>query len=222
MQRYLEDEVFHYLIFTNTEKEDLRDVLRISGPLCEEAARPIFRELVLGVQHMHSNGIIHGQITPLAILFYKDHVRLSDFSLCTLAVRGEKKSVKSGPFVYMSPESFKEGPFDGALNDIWSCGIILFEMLKGVPPFPKVAKKSVMTQVKRGTIIYPKSFSSTVIFLLKGVLHPIPSERFSIEQILAHPWMLKTREVPISYTLRPQGDGGAPKRKGMSAAPSTL
>jgi serine/threonine protein kinase len=115
---------------------------------------------------------------------------------------GEKKSVKSGPFMYMAPESFKEGPFDGALNDIWSCGIILYEILAGETPCAKTPKKTLMTQVKRGTVVYPKSFSSTVIALLKGVLHPMPSERFSIEQILAHAWMLKSREVPISSTLR--------------------
>jgi hypothetical protein len=51
--------------------------------------------------------------------------------------------------------------------------------------------------------VYPNSFSSCVIFLLKGILTPKPSDRLSIEQILSHPWMLKTREVPIAYTLHP-------------------
>jgi serine/threonine protein kinase len=215
MQKYMADEVFHYLIFPNTEKEDLREVLHKVGFLCEEAARPIFRELVLGVQHMHSNGIVHGQVSPPCILFYKDHVRLSDFSLCSLATRGEKKSVKRGPFVYMAPESFKEGAFDGALNDIWSCGIILYELLVGATPYANTPKKSFMQQVKRGTIVYPKKFSSSVIFLLKGILDPQPSERFSIEQILSHPWMLKTREVPISSTLRPQD--AVKKKKAVQA-----
>jgi serine/threonine protein kinase len=204
MQKYLQDEVFHYLIFPYTEKMDLRDILKSAKCLCEEAARPIFRELVLGVQHMHSNGIVHGQISPSCIAFYKDHVRISDFSLCTLATRTEKKSEEKGPILYMSPESFNETPFNGALNDIWGCGIILFEMLAGATPFSHIKKDQVIFHVKRGTVVYPKSFSSSVIFLLKGVLHPTPSERFSIEQILAHPWMLKTREVPISHTLHPQ------------------
>jgi serine/threonine protein kinase len=204
MQQYHEDEVFDYLILPNTERDSLRDVMHGPQQLIEEAARPIFRELALGVQHIHSNGIVHGQITPACILFYKDHVRLSDFSLCSLAARGEKSSITPTPMPYASPESLKQRPFDGVANDIWSCGIILYEMLAGMTPSATLPKADKLTHAERGTVVYPKTFSSTVIFLVNGILNPVPSERASIEQVLAHPWMQKTREVQICYTLRPQ------------------
>ena len=204
MQLYLEDEVFHYLIFPDTEKRNLADLLGEYGKLSEEAARPIFRELVLGVQHMHSQGVIHGQISPSCVAFYKNHVRLCDFSLCTLAMRGEKKSMKMGPMHYMSPESFKEKPFDGSVNDIWSCGVILYQMLAGQHPFIEKSKKELTISIKKGNITYPKGLSSCVIFLLKGILNPDPTDRFCIEQVLSHAWMMKTREIPISYTLNPE------------------
>lgn len=204
MQLYLEDEVFHYLIFPDTEKRNLSHILEEHGRLSEEAARPIFRELVLGVQHMHSQGVIHGQISPSCVAFYKNHVRLCDFSLCTLAMRGEKKSTKMGPMHYMSPESFKQKPFDGSVNDIWSCGIILYYMLAGQHPFQEKSKKELTISIKKGNITYPKGLSSCVIFLLKGILNPDPTDRFCIEQILSHAWMMKTREIPISYTLNPE------------------
>lgn len=334
MEKYIEDELFHYLMFPDTENWELSDVLRKNVVLSEEAARPIFRELIHGVQHMHSNGVIHGQITPNAIVFYKNHVRISDFSLCHLAMPGESKAYNRGPLIYMAPETYKV-PFDGAANDIWSCGIILYEMLAGANPFrkdgdshtqtnyqhtpklskfgvnaspaikkpkltqsaqiraqltksalakdtkpkkkvtsnspqktgrfttiselipemtpesnktssrkpssriqaqtsvndpngyvlpsqrvqplseeelqygeeppkKKASKMSTAERVKRGDIIYPNSFSSTVIFLLKGILNKVPHERFTVQQILSHPWMLKTNEIPIKYTLTPQ------------------
>jgi hypothetical protein len=202
MHRYIEDEVFHYMIFPNSENEDLQDIMRAIGPLPEEAARPIFRELILGLQHVHSNGIIHSQICPSCILFYKDHVRLSDFSGCKLDVRDLEKRSKGALVGYMAPETFKGEPFDGARNDIWSCGIILYEMLAGATPFARIQKKKVIEHIKRGAIVYPKSFSCSVLLLLKGVLNPTPSERLSIQQILAHPWMLKTIEIPIGLILR--------------------
>lgn len=204
LEFYLEDELFHYLVFPNTEGNELYDVLKRNGKLCEEAARPIFRELIQAIQHMHSNGVIHGQISPKCIVFYQDKVRLSDFSLCHMANRGEKRATKLGPTAYMSPEVFKEVPFDGSKNDVWSCGIILYQMLANHHPFVDSKTRSLISQVKRGDVVYPKSFSSSVIFLLKGILNPTPHDRFSIEQILSHPWMLKTHEIPIKYTLNPQ------------------
>jgi 5'-AMP-activated protein kinase catalytic alpha subunit len=219
MQMYLEDEVFHYLIFPDFEKTDLRDLLIANKRLSEEAARPIFRELVLGIQHIHSNSVIHGQLSPSSVVFYKDHVRVSDLSLCTLAGRGEKKSIKSGPIFYMAPESFRDEPFDGTINDIWSCGIILFEMLAGHLPFTDTSKKATTTEIKRGNIVYPKTFSSTVIFLLKDILNPTPHDRATVEQILSHPWMMKTREVPIARLLRPDASPSKRKTKTVAASP---
>jgi serine/threonine protein kinase len=224
MQMYLEDEVFHYLIFPDPEKMALSDIIHIHRNLSEEAARPIFRELILGVQHMHSNCVIHGQVTPASVLFWKNHVRLSDFSRCTLAARGQEIESKNGPLMYMAPESLKDGTFDGSLNDIWSCGIILYEMLAGHVPFDsgrstdQEKQKALVIQVKRGNIVYPNSFSSCVIFLLKGILTQKPTDRLSIEQILSHPWMLKTREVPIAYTLHP-GTVQSKKKAARQASP---
>jgi 5'-AMP-activated protein kinase catalytic alpha subunit len=203
LQMYLHDEVFHYLVFPATETKDLRAIMVENKRLCEEAARPIFRELILGVQHIHSNHVIHGQITPSAVLFHKDHVKLSDFSLCTVSEGRPITPSKSGPAFYMSPETLRDGPFDGPANDVWSCGVILYEMLAGRLPFGAKSKSAVVAEIKNGHTVYPKYFSSAVIFLLKAILNPTPHDRASVEQILAHPWMLKTREIPISHLLRP-------------------
>ena len=73
---------------------------------------------------------------------------------------------------------------------------------------------STTEKVKRGDIIYPKTFSSSVIFLLKGILNKVPHERLTVQQILSHPWMLKTNEIPIKYTLNPQLALNQGKKKG--------
>ena len=233
MKIYEQDELFHYLMYPDTEHSHLSDVMKKNIVLSEEQARPIFRELIQGIQHMHSNGVIHGQLSPETIVFYKNHVRISDFSLCHLAMPGESKAKNKGPLIYMAPETFTKHTFDGAANDIWSCGIILYEMLSGSNPFKRTGsrpnssqtqtratknktitgKLSVTNKVKRGDIVYPKSFSSSVIFLLKGILNKVPHERLTVEQILSHNWLLKVTEVPVKYTINPEISQSSAKKK---------
>lgn len=203
MKEYFQDELFHYIVFPDFQGHELTDLLRKLGSIPEEAARPIFRELIMGVQHMHANGVIHCQLQPSCIVFWNDKLRIYDFSKCELASRGDKTSKESGPLVYSAPETLQSKPFDGSKNDIWSCGIILFECLTGKPPFKSNLHnhEHLVETVKRGNITYPKVFSPVMVSLMHGILNPLPEERYTSEQILAHQWMMKTLEISIHNTL---------------------
>ena len=202
MTLFQEDELFWYLFWPNTKGHTLYDLILSGQPIIEEAARPIFRQMMHGLQHAHSCSISHNHITPKVFVFYKNTVRLTNFSHCTFVEKGNEISETSffaSP--YSSPESFTGKPYDGMLSDIWSCGVILYEMLAGKPPFSAHKVEALAQKVKRGNAIFPKAFSSQVIMLLKSILCTVPSERLTIEQILSHPWMLKNEEVPISNLL---------------------
>lgn len=197
----IEDELFYYIIYPFTEEMELSAILQRGGKLPEEAARPIFRQLMHAIQHLHSLGIVHGHITPQNMIIHNGKVRLYDFSYCHFAKRGEKKGRILNATAYACPDSLKGHTFDGTAADIWSAGVILFEMLTGKPLFNSKNEDVLKAKIIRCTIVYPKEFSPSIIPLLHGILTPLSTERLSTEQILSHPWMKKIHEVTMKNLL---------------------
>lgn len=196
-----EDELFYYIIFPFTEEMELSAIILRGGKLPEEAARPIFRQLIHAIQYIHSRSFIHAQICPSKILFFNNRVRLFDFSQCHIAKPTDRLGVTRPPLAYCPPEALKPGYYNGAAADLWGAGAVLFEMLTGRPLFSAKSEAALERKVARAAITFPKEFSPPLIAMMKGILNPIPSERLSIEQILSHPWMRKTLEVTIKNTI---------------------
>ena len=198
---FFEDELFYYILYPFTEEMELSSILERGGKLPEEAARPIFRQLMHAIQHIHTKGVVHGDITPDKIVIYNNRVRLFDFTNCHFARNGEKKAVLRPTLHYASPDSLKYKVFDGFAADIWSAGIILFEMMTGKHLFNGATDEVVARKILRAAVVFPKEFSPSVISLLRGILQPLPGDRLPIEQILSHPWMKKTLEVTVKNTI---------------------
>ena len=200
VENYIEDDLYWCIVFPFTENMLLTDILQRTGPLPEEAARTIFRQMMHAIQHVHSNGIIHNHITPSNFMIYQGKLRLFDFSYCHFARPGEKKGIIPPPLSYACPDSLREKEFDGAAADIWAAGVILYEMLNGKKLFSG-SEAHIKTRVMRASFTYPKQFSPSVISLLKGILTPVSLDRLTSEQILSHPWMKKTLEITIKHIL---------------------
>ena len=198
---FFEDELFYYMLYPFTEEMELSKILERGGKLPEEAARPIFRQLMHAIQHIHSKGVVHGDITPDKIVIYNNRVRLFDFTNCHFANNGEKKAVLPPSLHYASPDSLKYRVFDGFAADIWAAGIILYEMMTAKHLFRGATDEIVANKIIRAAVVFPKEFSPSVISLLRGILQPLPADRLPIEQILSHPWMKKTLEVTVKNTI---------------------
>lgn len=201
MVEFHEDELFWYMFWPDIGHLTLKYVMRKQKPIIEEAARPIFRQIILGIQYMHNNGFVHSSITPSVLVFYKNVLRISDFQKCVLSLKTENITTLNKLTPYSAPESLSGEVYNGSRADIWSCGIILYEMLAGKLPFSTTSTEKLKEQIKKGNITYPKTFSSSLINMLKGILHVVPWERVTVEQILSSKWMLSNQEVMISNLI---------------------
>jgi serine/threonine protein kinase len=102
--------------------------------LDEKEAFKYFNQVVKAIEFLHENNLIHRDIKPENILLdKKDKIKLCDFGSCTDIKNGFRETF-CGTFEYMAPEMIKELPYNQGV-DIWSLGILLYEMIHGFSPF---------------------------------------------------------------------------------------
>lgn len=102
--------------------------------MAEEDALPIIREFVTGYIYIAENGFLHRDLKPANILLRDKVVKIADFGFAKKATSNPKETVNVGSPLYMSPEAL-QGNIYTTKNDIWSVGVILYEILHGKAPW---------------------------------------------------------------------------------------
>lgn len=126
-----------YLVMEYVQGKTLKDVIREKGKLSESVAGQIAVRILSALQHAHSNGIIHRDIKPQNILVHENgHVKVADFGIARIAnaptlTKGDNVM---GSVHYFSPEQAR-GEAADVTSDIYSVGVVLYEMLTGRVPY---------------------------------------------------------------------------------------
>jgi serine/threonine-protein kinase len=128
----------YYIVMEFVEGEDLRQLLRREGPLAASRAADIARQVARALASAHSRGVLHLDIKPQNIRITPDgRAKVTDFGLARLW-RADSASSETGPLVgsafYFSPEQARGLPV-GRASDLYSLGVVLFEMVTGRRPF---------------------------------------------------------------------------------------
>ena len=173
----------------------------------EKEAVKIFKQLMSAVGYCHSQGICHRDLKPENILFLnKDPdspIKIIDFGLSKIfgelkpIMKGNKiekniMSLRVGTAYYMSPEVL-QGNYDNKC-DIWACGVILYIMLCGYPPFDGDSEHDILKAISKKKFSFPeeewKSVSDDAKDLIKHMICDA-DKRYNAEMILNHPWIEK-------------------------------
>lgn len=171
-------------------------LLTDTQPFSESKAKPIFRQLVRCVNHLHSHGYIHLDLKPENFMCTTEGIRLIDFEVTQKL--GKRKELilreETGTLGYQAPE-LRRNNIASYKSDVWSLGIILYMLIAGFPPF--IINNGVV-EYKFNYItnpaIFPVSFSANVIdLLLNKMLVEDPNDRISILELCDHPWFTSSK-----------------------------
>ncbi|XP_028112661.1 CBL-interacting serine/threonine-protein kinase 21 isoform X2 [Camellia sinensis] len=125
-----------YIVMEYVSGGQLSDKLSYINRLNEREARKHFQQLIDAVDYCHCRGVYHRDLKPENLLLNsKGNLKVSDFGLSALRKPGDLLSTACGSPSYVAPELLMNKGYEGAAADVWSCGVILFELLAGYLPF---------------------------------------------------------------------------------------
>jgi serine/threonine protein kinase/Tfp pilus assembly protein PilF len=135
-----------FIAMARYEGETLRQRLS-RGPLAPREAFRIAREIASGLAAAHSAGLVHRDVKPENIFLTRQGpTKLLDFGIATLAGSAREGPTTRGTVLYMSPEQARQRTA-GTASDVWSLGVVLYEMLAGNPPFTGESPREILGQI---------------------------------------------------------------------------
>ena len=209
---------YRYLVLEYVEGRTLKDIIDEKGALPQETAVQIAIRILSALQHMHRNGIIHRDIKPQNILIHADgHVKVSDFGIARLAGSGtiSKTDMVMGSVHYFSPEQ-AQGQEVTEASDIYSAGIVLYEMLTGTVPFDgdspvAIAMQHVKIPPRPVNILNPEVSPALNAVVLKALAKD-PKSRYQQAEDMARD-LQKALTEPSRTEPEIQLDKPVPSRK---------
>ena len=201
-----ENENYIYIIMEYCSGGDLLSYFEYyEYELKETKVCEIIHKLSMAIYFLHSYGIVHRDLKPENILMTDDltpeaDIRLLDFGLSKIIGNEEKCTEPYGTLSFVAPEVLQGKPYDKSV-DLWSIGIITFLLLCGYLPFDykhserEIARQTIQDPVPFESKIWNK-YSPEARTFVEGLLHKRPEKRYSIKEVLEHPWIKKMDKVP--------------------------
>uniref|UniRef100_A0A8C8E233 calcium/calmodulin-dependent protein kinase n=1 Tax=Oryzias sinensis TaxID=183150 RepID=A0A8C8E233_9TELE len=199
----ISEEGFHYLIFDLVTGGELFEDIVAREYYSEADASHCIQQILEAVLHCHQMGVVHRDLKPENLLLASKcknaAVKLADFGLA-IEVQGDQQAWFgfAGTPGYLSPEVLRKEAY-GKPVDIWACGVILYILLVGYPPFWDEDQHKLYQQIKAGAYDFPSPEWDTVTPEAKNLINQMltinPTKRITAQEALKHPWVCQRSTV---------------------------
>jgi calcium-dependent protein kinase len=203
----------YYMVTEACEKGELFDYLVQSQRLTEHVAAHIMYQLFSAVCFCHEQGIVHRDLKPENLLIDsiasngEVFIKVIDFGTSTLFTKETKLRARLGTPYYIAPEVLNM-EYDEKC-DLWSCGVILYILLSGSPPFGGTSDQEIMNVIRVGAFAFPSNVwaqvSEDAKSLISRLLKMNPGERPSAKECLKDPWLVRYHAKSLSNLGSNQG-----------------
>ncbi|XP_028980564.1 calcium/calmodulin-dependent protein kinase (CaM kinase) II beta 1 isoform X4 [Esox lucius] len=199
----ISEEGFHYLLFDLVTGGELFEDIVAREYYSEADASHCISQILDSVHHIHQHDIVHRDLKPENLLLASKcknaAVKLADFGLA-IEVQGDQQAWFgfAGTPGYLSPEVLRKEAY-GKPVDIWACGVILYILLVGYPPFWDEDQHKLYQQIKAGAYDFPSPEWDTVTPEAKNLINQMltinPAKRITAQEALKHPWVCQRSTV---------------------------
>ncbi|XP_018050059.1 PREDICTED: phosphorylase b kinase gamma catalytic chain, skeletal muscle/heart isoform isoform X2 [Atta colombica] len=207
-----ESSTFIFLIFELCKNGELFDYLTSVVTLSEKKTRYIMRQVFEGIQHVHNQGIVHRDLKPENILLDDNlNVKITDFGFAKILKHGDKLEDLCGTPGYLAPEVLKCNMFEntdgyGYEVDIWACGVIMFTLLVGCPPFWHRKQMVMLRNIMEGKYSFTSPEWADITEAPKDLIRKLlvvdPKRRISIKDALEHSFFHTVELKAKSFNAR--------------------
>jgi len=203
---YFQDENFIFIVMDLIQGGELFERIIQAHHFSERKAAEIFHQILGAVNYLHTNKVVHRDLKPENILFDGEAIKIIDFGSSSKFEASKKLSENRGTLYYAAPEVL-EGSYDEKC-DVWSCGVILYIMLSGTPPFNGKTEDEIIVAIRRGQFSldlpvfnhvsdYAKKFISRLLTLN-------PKKRVSVAEALTDHWfkaVISKKETSLNASM---------------------
>jgi len=205
---FYEDKKNFYIITEFCEGGELFDKVVEKGSFKEDEAASVVKQLISAINYIHLNNIVHRDLKPENILLdtkKNNIIKIIDWGTARFFDKDKNKKMNkiSGTPYYIAPEVLFE-KYDEKC-DVWSCGVIMYILLCGYPPFNGETDNEILAKIKSGKFSFPEeewsALSSDCKDLIKCMLEFDPKKRYSAQQCLAHNWLTQRNNKALDTNL---------------------
>ncbi|KAG7095137.1 hypothetical protein E1B28_005918 [Marasmius oreades] len=184
-----------YLVMSFVNGGELFYHLQREGKFDQDRSRFYAAELLLALEHLHGFNVVYRDLKPENILLdYTGHIALCDFGLCKLNMsETEKTNTFCGTPEYIAPELLESQGYTKTV-DWWTLGVLLYEMMTGLPPFYDENVNTMYQRILTDPLNFPPDMSPEAKSVMTGLLQRDPSKRLGAnggEEIKRHPFFAK-------------------------------
>jgi len=203
LYRHFEDAETVFLLLEFCGKGELYQILRTQKGrrFTENVACDFFCQAAEGLMYLHANNVVHRDIKPENLLVNHENVlKIADFGWC--AVSNTLRTTFCGTLDYLAPEMIQARGHDYTL-DVWSAGVLLYEMVVGRPPFQSTNHGQLISKILKLELSFPSIVPQTLQDLVRQLLKTEPHERLPLENALRHTWVKMHRGKEITGATAP-------------------
>ncbi|KAL6931430.1 uncharacterized protein HGUI_02423 [Hanseniaspora guilliermondii] len=195
----------YYMLFEYVKGGQLLDYIIQHGSLKEHRVRKFSRGIASAIKYLHGHNIVHRDLKIENILISESgEIKIIDFGLSNFYDVNSELKTFCGSLYFAAPELLKAEPYIGPEVDIWAFGVVMYVLLCGKVPFDNDRSDVLHKLIKEGKVEYPSHISPSVKSLLQRMLIVDRDQRYSIDEIIEHPWMNMGYDYKVLNLIPPR------------------